>query len=118
MTMLEILDETANFYNSGNRSVDGGSCRYNSQDGMQCAFGRCVRDEEVGLLTEDMAVQPYFLSLLKPEYQGHELMFWRDIQQLHDHGDNWDIDGLTEVGKRRYTIIKNDMNKGYCPFSK
>ena len=109
-TKLEIIEETAAFYNSKNRSVGGGICRYLGDGGKRCAFSRCcVQSEEVNhFLTEQeekcASSLFYFadkkdLSILKPEYTGHSSYFWDKLQSLHDDSSSWDENGLTSLGE-------------------
>lgn len=114
MTMIEILDETANFYNTGNRSIDSSLfCQYNGANGRKCAFARCVEDDKLSLLVENENAKFFYLSYLKPEYQGHGITFWRDIQMLHDNDNNWNDNGLTKSGIAHYNRIVGYINKHY-----
>lgn len=46
-----------------------------------------------------------FDALLKPEYRGHEIQFWQDLQGLHDFGQNWSASGISEIGKKEYYFL-------------
>lgn len=48
-TKTQIIEETANFYNSGNRAAvetenTTNTCEYLTKDGRMCAVGRCLID--------------------------------------------------------------------------
>lgn len=38
----------------------------------------------------------------KEEYQGHDKLFWDDLQKLHDREFYWDENGLTALGSIYY----------------
>lgn len=102
---IEIIEETATFYNSNNRSIikDASGedrCLYNGTEGKQCAFARvCINPTQ--LIENENAsdmLNRFGQSILKEEYRGHSGNFWDDIQQLHDMSTHWDENGLTEIG--------------------
>lgn len=113
----EIIDETAGFYNSNNRgySVSTQSCVYLDQDGNMCAVGRCLSSPETFMFDKSIVNIHSILihrgedfdDYLKPEYRGHDISFWRDLQYFHDSPSNWNEEGLTEKGKEQYTILLN-----------
>jgi hypothetical protein len=109
----EIVVETLKFYNSNNRGYNAVDehCTYLDKDsGNKCAVGRCILDSEIEKVHEyeqkyikDTEGSPsvtklagyfYFDSLLIPEYRGHSLQFWSDLQYLHDTAINWTEDGF------------------------
>lgn len=109
MTKIEIINETANFYNMENRGVEEGNstgqtCLYLSKEGNRCAVGRCIKDElveefqqkvdrisvlsgtGVGELSQNgINLEDY----LKDEYKGHALAFWKALQGFHDDEYYW-----------------------------
>jgi hypothetical protein len=122
MTKIEILHETANFYNLSNRSVkeDGSVCLYVGPDNKQCAFARCCINpipEWDKILGDQMGTSVRYVvrnhtdgnvdNLLKPEYHGHDVVFWCDVQELHDFDPNWNEDGLSERGREEYYKLLN-----------
>lgn len=124
MTKFEIIDETVEFYKNNPRSLDEfnihgiktGNCVYLSNEGNKCGFSRCCTDEGVKILHEKFdindgtGVQEDFLQFLKPEYQGHNLDFWKDIQSIHDSGGGWEKSGngntLTDYGIKFVNRLK------------
>ena len=38
-------------------------------------------------------------DLLLPQYRGHSVVFWKEIQELHDHPNNWTSEGLSWKGE-------------------
>lgn len=108
-TKLEIIEETAAFYNSENRAYDeqDATCYYQTADGKQCAVGRCMMEPSKyawntsqGGAGAESLLETNGDDILKPEYRGHDTGFWQDVQRLHDYIDNWDKNGLTEDGKK------------------
>jgi hypothetical protein len=127
-TKLEILEETANFYNRNNRAThEKFGCAYRNDEGNKCAVGRCMTDEaiekygdfdgaastlanaigrnELGVnisYGNDAKILDYVLD---EEYHGHELEFWGDLQTLHDNQSRWDNEGLSPYGKQLYKSL-------------
>lgn len=121
-TKIEIIEETAAFYNLNNRGMsnDGGCIYLNADTGNKCALGRCMTDEGLakwGNYSEGAEyLAPTLIirmqgdhgytksnsldSILKEEYQGHDLDFWNDIQAFHDNSGYWNEEGLSSFGKR------------------
>jgi hypothetical protein len=62
-----------------------------------CAVGRCLEESafENEFFKSNQSIEDLFdcdMSIddfLKPQYQGHELDFWKGLQQLHDDANNW-----------------------------
>lgn len=110
-TKKEIIDETVEFYSKNPRAVTKeGKCRYLTDDGIKCAVGRFFRSEIDGrivwgpctsLIVTGMG-KVSLDELLKSEYTGHEVKFWRDLQGLHDYALNWNENGLSPLGHASY----------------
>jgi hypothetical protein len=129
-TKLEILEETINAYNSTNRAFDPSGCLYRAPEtGNRCAVGRCLRDDSV-LILEPVKYQevsayeldgkhencsvgkvPALEEELKPEYCGHSLEFWSELQTLHDNRLNWNDTGLSNHGLEKVKNIKDLIEK-------
>jgi hypothetical protein len=109
----EIVVETLLHYNLKNRGYNHaeGQCTYLDKDsGNKCAVGRCIQDSEIEKVFEreqgyikatessptvsKLAEFFDFDSLLIPEYRGHSLHFWSDLQYLHDSSKMWTEDGF------------------------
>jgi hypothetical protein len=117
-TKIEIIEETANYYNSTKRSVNVfGDCVYIGFSGKRCAFSRCCNEDSNAYLESvDKDGDKYtykgvgalkdFDSLLDDEYRGHSKEFWESIQMFHDYSSNWDKNGLTEYGKQELERLK------------
>lgn len=121
LTKTEIINETVAYYSEdvNRRAIKAlGSCFYHLVfDGVikQCAVGRCLIDsnkvqKNVDSADDSSADAVWNTSAaldedLKPEYRGHSLDFWTDLQKLHDDADSdgyWDSnEGLTEIGRKR-----------------
>lgn len=123
-SMREILDETVQFY-SENPTEKRSPGQYNGPNSTYCAIGRCLIDE-VKVLGESLpennnellslVYENGWLSLdqaLLPEYQGHSLLFWQDLQNLHDLEVCWTQEGLSETGKELVKKIENRILENY-----
>lgn len=107
-TRKQIIDETVEFYSEDprRRAVDEhNACVYLTEDGRKCAVGRCL-EEDAPTLDHEGSISALTLRRMfqdeefRPEYRGHPLDFWQDIQNLHDQNDNWETSGgLSESGK-------------------
>lgn len=122
-TKEEIIDETVKYYNNNPRARTDHSCYYLTDDNRMCAFGRCMLDEKrkklemkvcsIEGMYRDLGISSKnfdFDSVLKPEYRGHSLSFWIDIQDIHDYSNFWYNGKLSEVGKSRVKELKEH----YC----
>jgi len=121
-TKKEIILETAEFYGSdpSRRAVvnqDGrATCRYLTEDGRKCAVGRCLIEGEkmlydstqddstqvlVSAESADIAVNRItnLRDVLMPEYRGHDIYFWKRLQEFHDCNSNFTDTGLSEDGQ-------------------
>lgn len=110
----EIVVETLLHYNLKNRgyNAEGDYCTYlDKSTGNKCAVGRCILDSEIEKVSEyeekhiketngsptvgDLAT--YFNDidyLLSPEYRGHDVDFWGNLQYIHDGSQFWNEDGF------------------------
>jgi len=128
MTELEILEETIDFYSSdtSRRSYDEDDnlCMYfDGETKNMCAVGRCLMDPKAfqdinGSIDIAQLTAEELDRLLKPEYRGHAMSFWQELQGLHDVARNWGINELTEGGERFVKRLidqihkrKDDVNK-------
>lgn len=119
MTKQEIIEETANFYNSNNRgTIDekSDSCAYLTAIGTKCAVGRVMTDkalEQWGSSREtvySLAKHESIDHLIEEKYHGHDATFWRALQSFHDNSAHWNTDGLTEYGLN----AKTELIKRFC----
>jgi hypothetical protein len=134
MTPIEIIDETVEFYKENARAVDGG-CFYLYENGAKCAVGRCFTDEVIAKQQKEADSRDEekyrFRSihginfcfsiavmnsnnpedLLKPEYKGQTIEFWRQLQHLHDSPIFWSTENgknvLTARGTQYLTLLKD-----------
>lgn len=137
-TKLEIIQETEDYYRDSSKrgwSNLAGSCRYLTEDGNMCAFGRCelypselaggdVRYRIVQILNSEgdpldeslydptfdakhiPLTQPILDAMLKPEYRGHSFIFWAAIQSLHDKTMNFANGTWSEAGLAEIKLLK------------
>lgn len=118
----EVLLETIHTYTSNNRGYDEDKamCVYETNDGKQCAVGRCMTQNgiaygkhlvDTGKLSAVASIHkrhPLGIdTYLKPEYQGLRIEFWEALQNLHDTARNWDDRGLSKLGKERAESLFN-----------
>lgn len=131
-TKLEIIEETAAFYNLGNRGFEPniylqgkngkndkiGRCKYKTVSGNLCAIGRCLKQsgpeyflkEGLGSLGKfSRGNLDLFFTFLKEEYRGHSRFFWIEIQLFHDRSENWTEKGLSAEG----VYYKNNLIKTF-----
>ena len=108
---LEIIEETAQYYNETNRAVDkiGNCVYYDSITDKMCAVGRCLKDPKNTLSIPDIidvCAKSLFKNYmtfddLKDEYRIEDTNFWSDLQAFHDYSWNWNENGLTEQGIKK-----------------
>lgn len=106
MTKNEILIETVRFYSEDTTrraTISLGGCTYRipPTDTMPvrcCAVGRCMTEDALNKYWKcsdfvDSLVDKYESgdvdNILRPEYHGHDIDFWRKLQALHDHAQHW-----------------------------
>lgn len=117
---IALLEETAAFFNSGNRSTgpDGHSCLYWSQSSQGCAIGRLIEDKELcrkldGSFSDDSSVtNGEVFACLPVEIREYGRVFLAELQSLHDYLPNWDKDGLSQFGKNKVSSIKAGIMNG------
>lgn len=105
-TRQELFDNTINHFNSSNRAIaedENGfiGCKYRTKDGRACAIGREIPTTLARKFdkTDDTAVDnDYIFDKLPQRLQDMGQYFLLEMQALHDNGDNWNVDGLTEYG--------------------
>lgn len=115
MTKLEIINETVLAYaDPSNRGLTpNGLCCYITDDGKMCAVGRCMTDPEPwfgGITTITRNQQRPHDSFLKPQYHGHSLQFWEELQYFHDNRNFWTPTGLSDLGQQRLTSLRTHFS--------
>ena len=120
LSMLEILDETIEYYTHNPRGItDGEVCLYLTEDGKKCAVGRCLVEGRIPTTFEGgvpSLVRKYGTFLLKPQYRGYKEAFWTDLQTLHDRSYYWVVGGLNDEGERYVNEIKTNINNDYVGY--
>ena len=104
-TKREIIIETSKAYTLKNRSFDfpGHNCAYKTGD-KHCAVGRCLLAKSK-LFSKQNNTDPVTLfkrgfdKQLKASYRGHTIIFWRELQILHDSSNFWSPTGISKEGK-------------------
>lgn len=116
MTPLEILEESIQYYETHNRAVDkDGWGVYMTDSGDMCIVGRCLELPEFYKgdsrpVTEIATIG--LDSILKTQYRGQPLNFWRRLQGFHDSRENWQSKEngsgniLTPEGIKNLNILK------------
>ena len=92
-----------------------------SSESKRCGVGHCMTDVAIEMYggteggverlamaagdfndddseASDEELQGWLDSILKPEYRGHPLQFWENVQRFHDTADYWDETSLTPRG--------------------
>jgi len=114
-TTIEIIDEIANHYNSDNRSVQIGStniCMYSGPDGKRCAYAYLFPEDKIYTLKiyEGGPINKRMFERtskhMKSEYAGHPVDFYVSLQIFHDDYNNFTPDGLSSIGEREVTKLK------------
>lgn len=126
LTEVEIINETVEYYKNNERATSGGYCRYRTNPGNKCAIGRVMTDSAIakfggyiGGITslkgskELEALAATIDDLLKPQYKGHHISFWTDLQDFHDVPENWNQLqlGLTKDGEKVYRYLIDMYSK-------
>lgn len=111
MTKIEIIQDTVDYYaadpfNRRSVTAGGNTCMYKGPHGKECAFQRCVVDDLSGSEGSGLGVFDLTSLTFKPGYEGHDVMFWKDIQTLHDDRLNWNIGGLSASGEAYVRMLK------------
>ncbi len=123
MTKLEIIEDTVNYYSVdpvGRRAIEeNGACMYLTSTGKMCAFGRCIVDPQSNWWGQCDMIYATDEKLdrlrdgkdnvkwqFKPQYEGHDIEFWLDIQKLHDDANFWTSEGLSVSGEERVKELK------------
>lgn len=119
-TKKEILEEVFQYYaaDPSRRATNAeGSCRYLMEDGRKCAVGRCLIEGKK-ICFGGMQKDPIFAEIqvnqidnldshLLPEYRGHSVDFWQELQYWHDYCGNFTETGLSEKGERDAKFLLN-----------
>jgi hypothetical protein len=104
-TENEIIKETVEFYwaDPKRRATADIGCWYLTIDGRMCAVGRCLTQRHawrafamlcsVGQLPGRL-LEASLDEILQPEYRGHSVEFWENLQNLHDNEHIWDSEQL------------------------
>lgn len=130
LTVREIVDETIEYYRTHRRAevVYEGvrECVYLAPDGAMCAVGRCLLEDlpqrehlrgGVGMVSRNvklgftpcpdasMSSDDGLDAILKPQYRGHPLEFWQNLQRLHDDAYNWTSYGGGELSANGVALM-------------
>lgn len=111
---LAFLDDTAQHYNSANRSEGEASyCSYHPahEKTQGCAIGRWLdRDNPIIVGKWAAEVSATRVQRNLPKWMAEMgIVFLARVQMLHDSDKNWDALGLTENGRKEYELIKRNI---------
>jgi hypothetical protein len=124
MTKLEIIEVLFDNHfvkNPEKRAFDDeGFCTYYNQDNRsKCAVGMCLTTNTLSNITKDDfygnvndLVDHFGGDLdnrLKPKYQGHDIVFWTRLQNLHDTNYYWTEIGLSSEGEAALSELKKNF---------
>lgn len=113
---LAFLDDTAQHYNSKNRSEREGSyCSYHPahENTQGCPIGRWL-DRNNPIIVGKWAAEVSSSRVQKnlPKWMAEMgIVFLARVQMLHDTDVNWNERGLTKLGLERYEDIKRNIRK-------
>ena len=106
---LNVLNETIAIYNLENRSVTNSGCKYYLNSNTGCAVGRLIEDKELCKeldgWDDDTSVRMVFDRFPK-KIQKLDIHFLQKLQNLHDNKINWDVTGISKIGKQEVENIK------------
>ncbi len=104
MTREQVLKETVEFYNLGNRAIQGDNCYYITNCGNKCAVGRLLTDKECHRI-ENFSITGIgdFYASEFEEYLPEKVAelgqeFLGKLQELHDWANNWTETGISKEG--------------------
>ena len=107
---LNFLNKTALHYNSRNRGAGKhNSCSY----ARGCAVGRHIRNKKLcaQLDKRDNSGVSYVFDELPLSLRKYGKAFLARVQMLHDSEQNWNADGITDVGLAVWEGIAKDVLK-------
>lgn len=123
---LAFLEDTIAYYSADvsrrAASVYEGCC-YRTSDGRKCAIGRHIPDDKyvedienkAANYTDVLALLPLEVAALSTSsytFNRTHYDFLHDVQRLHDHGEYWNITGLSEYGVSQVNVIKQRYKLG------
>jgi hypothetical protein len=124
--MIAVLDNTAEFFNSDNRSFyhGTGDCAFFDDNGNRCALGRLTTIEkakelEYSNLLEDskpITLECLLKKHLVPPFDILPFEFLDTLRDLHDDSNNWNSEGLSEAGKLAYKSILLAIENNAYPY--
>ena len=107
----EVFDHVINhLVTQGQRCYDAHTdvCLYRSPEGMSCAVGCLMSDEEYHPDMENEEVYSIIGKFDKIKWMNKYCWLLTDLQDLHDEGLNWnDNGGLSPTGLKDIQIIAN-----------
>ena len=115
-TKIEILEEMVAHFATNQRAMDGLDCVYLTEDDKRCGHSIFIEDEMLANIdreaSAEILITKYGDEIYKPEYRGHSVYFWIDVQTLHDIDGYWQPNAkgghdLTEGGRLYFEELKN-----------
>lgn len=93
-----------------------GNCQYRGPDGMQCAVGCLIPNDEYITLLDDGSLVPkeyhnglQFAQALVPSLQKYDLAFLEDMQRFHDFVPNTEPFLVTWQSSMREYAAENNL---------
>lgn len=113
-TKVEILDDVVlHIKKQGGQAVHKGTgaCSYLAEDGKTCGHSMAVKASKrklvTGLVSAASVINRYGDTVHLKKYQGHNVRFWREIQDFHDSAGYWNEYGaITHRGTLRLQELK------------
>lgn len=115
-TKIEIIDEVVKHFQKNPRSLnEKHHYVYLNDKGHRCAHSIFIMDDLIKDISEIVKDNWSAFHLIekkgddihKPEYRGHDPIFWNHIQAIHDEPTYWDGKRLTTLGRKYVNELKS-----------
>lgn len=119
---INLLIQTAGFFNSTNRSSNkdfkSQSCLYNNPNSNLpgCAVGRLINDtklkEKMDKSSNSGVCEPEIWNLIPKDVRDWGQEFLCELQGFHDVTQNWEDNGMSDRGIGKFNEIKEKITCG------
>lgn len=112
MTKIEIIDYVVDYFQKNPRAKNGENCLYLTKTGLRCGHSICLEDDFVKdtiiarTTNAKHLIDNHGDNIHKPEFRGHHIEFWMNIQRIHDINIFWRDNELTDDGKEFVKQLK------------
>ena len=120
---MQTLEEIMSPYmfDTSRRAKTGASCLYLTSDNRKCAVGSMLTDSAldefggfVGGVYTLSAQAKGLKKLLRHRYKCHatQLDYLNALQRFHDASENWNENGMTDIGCMDLQVLKYKIKAG------